>query len=167
MSSYGKKLMEKLVKREPNPNRLAWSITLGIFLSFSPYIGFQTILVFVLSFLLRANSAVAFIVLYTVNNPWTMVPIAALDYVFGYWVTETLLGMNLIQYNPSWMGWVNTKISFLTNYLGIHELCLWCFLIGGNILALTFAAISYPFLKNLSHRIIKKYAHKPVDGDQA
>lgn len=151
--------MEKLVKGESSPAKLAWSTTLGIFLAFSPYLGFQTILVFVLSFLLRANSAIVFTVLYTINNPWTMIPIAALDYVFGHWLTATFLQIDLLEYNPSWMAWVNTKLASLTTYLGIEQLCFWCFFIGGNILAITAALLSYPFLRKLSSRIIKKYAH--------
>lgn len=150
--------MEKLVKRESNPSRLAWSITLGIFLAFSPYVGLQTVLAFVLSYLLWANSAVVLIVLYTVSNPWTMIPIAAFDYMFGHWLVESVLGWNLEQYNPSWMEWVNNKISGITSYLGIESICFWCFMIGGNIIAITFAAASYPFLKNMCVRIINKYS---------
>ena len=159
MGKFGKKLMERLVKSEPSPGKLAWSISLGLFLAFSPYLGFQTLLVFVLSFVLRANSAVVFIVLYTVNNPWTLIPIAALDYIFGHWLTESVLGLDLLQYNPSWMHWVNTKLSFLTAYLGIEQLCFWCFFIGGNIIACMVALLSYPFLRKLSSKIIEKYAH--------
>ena len=158
MSKYLTKVMEKLVAKEPNPSRLAWSITLGIFLAFSPYIGLQTALGFVLAYLLCANSAVAVIVLWTVNNPWTFLPITALDYIFGHWLVESVLGWNLEQYNPSWMNWVNTKISGVTNYLGIESICFWCFMIGGNVLALTFAAISYPFLKKMCTRLIDKYS---------
>jgi uncharacterized protein (DUF2062 family) len=158
MGKYGKKLMERLVKSESSPGKLAWSIALGIFLAFSPYLGFQTLLVFVLSFLFRANAAVVFIILYTVNNPWTMVPIIALDYVFGHWLLESLLGLDLLQYNPSWMDWINKKIGYLTSYLGVEHLCFWCFFIGGNIIAISCAFISYPFLKRLSTKIIKKYS---------
>lgn len=158
MSKYTTKFMQRLVKSEPNSTRLAWSITLGLFLAFSPYLGFQTILVFVLSFLFHANSAVVFTVLYTVNNPWTMIPIAAFDYIFGHWLTESVLKFDLLRYNPSWMHWVNSKLSGLTHYLGIEKLCFWCFFIGGNILALAIALLSYPVLKKLSLKIIKKYA---------
>lgn len=150
--------MEKLVKKEPNPSRLAWSITLGVFLAFSPYVGLQTVLAFALAYLLWANSAVVVIVLYTVNNPWTMIPIAALDYIFGHWLVEKVFCLNLEQYNPSWMEWVNTKISGVTSYLGIESICFWCFMIGGNILAVTFAAISYPFLKKMCVRLVDKYS---------
>lgn len=161
MGKYVRKLMERLVKSESDPIRLAWSVALGIFIAFSPYLGIQTILVFVFAFVFHANSAVIFIVLYTINNPWTMIPIAALDYLFGYWLTETVLGLNLEAHDPSWMTWVNAKISFLTSYLGIEKLCFWCYLIGGNILALAIAAASYPFLKYWCAKLIKKYTvHK-------
>lgn len=160
MSKYLTKIMEKLVAKEPNPSRLAWSITLGIFFAFSPYLGIQTILAFVLAYLLWANSAVVVIVLYTVNNPWTMIPIAALDYIFGHWLVEKVLCLNLEQYNPSWMDWVNAKISGVTSYLGIESICFWCFMIGGNIIAVTLAAASYPFLKKMCVRLVNKYSHE-------
>lgn len=158
MGKHIKKLMEKLVKKESDPARLAWSVSLGLFVAFSPYIGLQTVLVFALAFLLHANSAVACIVLYAVNNPWTMIPIAAFDYMVGHWITDTVLGLNLEMYDPSWMAWVNQKISFLTDFLGIEKLCFWCFLIGGNIIALLVAAISYPFLKHWCGRLVEKYS---------
>ena len=162
MGKFVQKLMEKLVKSEPDPVRLAWSVTLGLFIAFSPYLGIQTVLVFVLSFLLRANSAVAFIVLYTVNNPWTMIPIAALDYLFGRWLLETMLGLNLEIYDPSWMVWVNTKISFLTAYLGIKKIIFWYFFIGGNIIACLVAIASYPFMKYWCRKLVDKYS-QPKD----
>lgn len=158
MVNYFKKMMEKLAAKEPNPARLAWSISLGLFVAFSPYLGIQTILLFVLAFLFRLNGAVACIVLYAINNPWTMVPIAALDYLVGRWLLETVMGFNMEQYDPAWMGWVNQKLSGVTAYIGIEKLCFWCYFIGGNIIALLIMVACYPFVKKMCTRLVQTYA---------
>lgn len=145
MKKFYNKVLDKLVKAEPSAEKLAWSITLGTYLAFSPYLGLQTPLVFVLAFLLRANYAVVFIVLYSVNNPWTMIPLAAMDYAFGHWFIEGLLHIDLSAYDPSWMWWINERIGpYILPYLGLDEFCFWCFIIGGNIIALSVSLVSYP-----------------------
>lgn len=160
---FKKKMIDRLLQAEADPRRLAWSMSLGVYLAFSPYLGIQTFLVFLLAFVFSANAAVIMIVLYTVNNPWTMLPIAALDYSFGHWLSESFLQLNLSQYDPAWMGWVNAKIgSYLTAYLGIEELCFWSFMLGGNIIAFTCAAISYPFAQRFCAGILKKYGKQKI-----
>jgi len=159
MKNYGRKFMEKLVALEPNPKRLTWSIMLGIFLAFSPYLGLQTPLAGLIAFLCGLNFGVMTILIWTINNPWVMVPLAGLEYIFGHWLVETVFGINLVPYNPSWMTWLNNKISFITVYLGIESICLWYFLIGGTVIALLATLIAYPFVKKMSYAVIKKYSH--------
>lgn len=158
MSVYGKKFMKKLVALEPNIHRLTWSIVMGVFLAFSPYLGLQSPLAFLGAFLFGLNSAVALILIWTINNPWVMVPLAGLEYIFGRWLIETVFGVNLVPYNPSWMTWLNNKINFITEYLGIESICLWYFLIGGTMIAFLAALITYPIARKMSSAMIKKYS---------
>lgn len=161
MPQFIRKLLQKIVQHEPDPIKLNRSIAIGIFMAFTPYLGLQTWIGIALAYFTRSNIAVVTIVLYAVNNPWTMIPIAALDYMVGRLVTESLLGFDLLPYNPLWMNWVNSKIGFLTNYLGIEQISLWCFLIGGTILALIAGIISYFALKSACKTFVQKY------GDQS
>lgn len=151
------RLIERFQKNGVSPKKLAWSATVGTYLAFSPFLGIQTFLVFILAFVLRANTGVVFTTLYTINNPWTMIPIAIFDYAFGAWFVHTVLALDLSPFNPAWMIWLNSKIGpYLAPYLGTKTLCLWCFLIGGNIIALVIATASYPFFKKLA---LKGYAY--------
>ncbi len=149
MNSFGKKLIDRFVKKGISPHKVAWSSSWGMYLAFSPFLGIQTILVFFVAFIFRAQAAVVFTVLYTVNNPWTMIPIVLLDYLFGTWLFK-ILGISMALYEPQWMGWVNAKLTpYLTPYLGIEELQLWPYLIGGNIIAISAACVTYPLIKKV------------------
>ena len=86
-----------------------------------------------------------------------MIPIAAFDYMVGHWLTETVLHLDLMRYNPSWMDWVNKKIGYyLIQYLGITELCFWCFIIGGAIVSLVISITMYPFVKYSLTRLLRQ-----------
>lgn len=149
MNSFGKKLIDRFIKQGVSPHKLAWSAALGMYLAISPFLGLQTLLMFILAFFLRAKTAVVFTVLYTINNPWTMIPILLMDYFFGSWLF-CLLGIDMSAYEPSWMTWFNQKLtSYLTPYLGIEQINLWPYLVGGNVLALIAAAITYPVIKKI------------------
>lgn len=147
------RLWIKLSEKGITPHLFAWSGAIGIFLAFSPFLGIQTILVFVFAFLLRAKSSIIFTILYTINNPWTMIPIAVADYVFGSWLTNSVLGINLTAYDPQWVNWLNDKLCpYISPYLGITHLCFWCYLIGGMIIATIAAVCSYPLFKKFAEK---------------
>jgi len=149
MNSFGKKLIDRFVKQGVSPHKLAWSSALGVYLAFSPFLGIQTILMFILAFLLRAKTAVVFTVLYAINNPWTMLPILLMDYFFGMWIFR-IFSIDMSAYEPAWMDWFNHKLtSYLTPYLGIEQINLWPYLIGGNIIALVAGSITYPIIKKI------------------
>lgn len=149
MSTMKERFLKKLIDKQLSPEKVAWSGAVGVYLAFSPFLGIQTILVFVLAFLLQANGAIVFTVVYTINNPWTMIPIVLLDYLAGAWFLR-LLGLNLTAYDPSWMGWLNDKlIPYIGPYLGVKKLSLWTYLIGGHLIAVPLAFLAYPFMKKL------------------
>lgn len=151
------RLWEKITKKGISAHQIAWSGALGIYLAFSPFLGIQTILVFVLSFIFRAKSMIVFTVLYTINNPWTMIPIAVFDYAFGNWLIYSVFGLDLSPYDPAWFGWINAKLcATLCHYLGIKSLCFWSFIIGGNIIAIPAAIIAYPLFKRVAEKQIQK-----------
>lgn len=149
MPSIKERFLKKLIEKQLSPQKVAWSGAVGVYLAFSPFLGIQTILVFVLAFLLRANGPIVFTVLYTINNPWTMIPIVLLDYFVGSWFLQ-LIGLDLTMYDPSWMEWLNAKlIPYIGPYLGVKKLSLWTYLIGGHLIAIPLACVSYPVIKKL------------------
>jgi len=74
-----------------------------------------------------------------------MIPFYSGGYAFGYWLVHNLLGLN-----PTW-------VISLAKLFGSGTICLWSFLIGGNILGIAAALICYPIMriifKNLAAKI--------------
>jgi uncharacterized protein (DUF2062 family) len=113
------------------PQRLSLSCCSGLYIAFSPFPGVHTILMFVFNYFLKLHFP-TLLVITSINNPWTMIPFYTFDYAFGYWVTHSLMG-----WTPSW-------ILSLTKIFGTGKICIWSFLIGGNILGIIAAFSSYP-----------------------
>ena len=70
-----------------------------------------------------------------------MIPFFSFDYAFGYWFTHSLLG-----WDPSW-------VISLARIFGIGKICIWAFLIGGNILGIVAAVASYPVMNKFFGRL--------------
>jgi uncharacterized protein (DUF2062 family) len=132
-----------LTVKERSPRKLSLSCCLGIYIAFSPFIGLHTIMIFFFSWLFKLNPSVTFTVSYLLNNPCTMVPLYAIDYLFGDWFLSFILGNNFLMFNPSWMSWINQP---LTYYTGIRDLSFWSFMVGGNLLGIIVSVILYPIL---------------------
>jgi uncharacterized protein len=161
MKKFFKKQIDKMLLTERSPHKLALSSAVGMFIAFSPYLGIQTPLIFILSWIMRLNAAVTFAVVYIVNNPWTMIPIVVMNYMLGLWISNHILHVDLTLYNPAWMqtftGWLSAKLgTYLKDYIDVSKLSLWAYLIGGNILALTVGAVTYPLAKHFFGRLIKQ-----------
>lgn len=154
-----KSFFSSLLLKEPSPHKLALAFSAGVYIAFSPFPGFHTLMAILFSWLFRLNFFVVFAVNTVVNNPWTMVPVYAADYLSGNTICYSLIGHNFMDYNPSWMGWFNSMIA---HYLGLSEISLCSFLIGGNVLGLACAALSYPVVRYIFAKIIPSpdVAHK-------
>lgn len=141
---------KKLLLGERTPRKLAIACALGIFVAFSPLIGLHWLLTIILAWIFSVNVAVIYAAAHVVNNPLTMVPLYLGDYAVGLWVSDKLFGSNLADYNPSWMQWLNVKLSCL----GVPNLSLWAFIIGGHIVAIVASFLAYPFLIRFFKKII-------------
>ena len=135
-----------------SPEVLAWSFSAGIYIAFSPFPGLHTVMVLITRLLFRCNVPILFFST-SINNPWTMIPFFSFDYFFGHWLVHTLLG-----FNPGMV--VSLEKVGLSG-----TLCLWSFLIGGNVLGIVGALISYPIMKKVFTRLasIKK---QPIDHNE-
>jgi len=157
-----KNFFEKLVLKERNPNVLALSFSLGAFVAFSPFVCFHTVMIICFSWLFSLNLAVAFAVTWLINNPWTMVPVYSVNYIFGDWFLKRFVGLDPLTINPSWMAPIN---NFICKYTGISGISFWSFMIGGNLLGVAISVMLYPIVKvvfrRISHRMYKlKSSHK-------
>ncbi len=141
---------KELVLTESSSTKLAYSFCVGIYIAFSPFIFFHTVMTIGLSWLLGLNLPATFLASCCINNPWTMVPIYTGDYLFGDFLLNNLLGINTVALNPAWMAWINEP---LARYCGLSSISFWSFMVGGNILGLLLAAIFYPVMKRVFYKI--------------
>lgn len=141
---------KKFLLGERTPYKLAVACTLGVFIAFSPLIGLHWLLTIILAWIFSVNVAVVYAAAHVVNNPLTMVPLYLGDYTVGLWVCDKLFHSNLVKYNPSWMQWLNVKLSCL----GIPNISLWAFIIGGHLVAIVASIIAFPLLIRFFKKII-------------
>lgn len=148
-----KKVFKQLLLKERSPKKLALALSVGIYIAFSPFPGFHTLMVFAFSWLMSLNVGIVLASSMIVNNPWTMVPVYGSGYVLGEWMCTKTLGVDMCMYNPSWItvfnGWV-------AKYTGMAGISLWSFIIGGNVLGIGLAVALYPLL----HRVCVRLANE-------
>lgn len=167
MNFYMKSIVKRFTRffhylsgKERSPRVLALSFCVGFYIAFSPFPGFHTWMVFASAWFFSLNLGVIFAVSCAINNPWTMMPVYVIDYLFGELLLGRILHLNVGSWNPSWMGTLNT---WLASYIGQSNISLWSFLIGGNILGIGGAVILYPIVKRLFVRLQHKAPVKPLE----
>lgn len=143
----------RILSIEPNREKRARSIAVGMAIALSPLLGIQTPALFAAAFLFRLNAGVVFAVVYAVNNPWTMVPIIIINYFLGEFLIGCLLGIDLRPYDPAWSVWVTEKIA---HYTGMKQLCFWYYCIGGTIIALISGILTYVAIKTIQDITVAK-----------
>lgn len=149
--------IKELILADPSPSKLTLAISIGIFFAFSPFLFVMTWLAIGVAWLCGVSMPIAAASLNLINNPWSMIPLLMLNYYVGTFITEKILAVNLLPYNPSFMNWINKKIgSSLAPYLGSTELCFWCYFIGGIVVATIITIISYPIVYVCLKRWLKK-----------
>jgi hypothetical protein len=80
-----------------------------------------------------------------------MIPFFSCDYAFGYWLLHSLLG-----WTPSW------TLS-LAKLFGSGKICVWSFLIGGNVLGIVAAFIAYPVANRIFCHLAKTLSKEYID----
>lgn len=161
-----KKILFNLILSEKSVTKLTLSFCLGNFIAWSATIPLQTPLIFLLSWLFRLNTTVTFTIVYLINNPFTMVPIYVADYIFGNWLLNSVLGLSMQDYNPSWTNnfivWLSKYID-LTPYFGQAGFCFWCLIIGGLILPLILSVILYPIMRLIFGFLVNKIHKSKIE----
>lgn len=145
-----KTFFKRIIDSPGTVHQRACAVAVGAGLAVSPLLGVQTWFIFLFGWLFHLSIPIMFSVVYLINNPWTMIPIAAFDYWIGFFIMERLWGVSLLDYNPSFMEWVNRKIGvYIMRYLGIPKLCFWYYIGGGFLVSLVVGALCYPLSKKL------------------
>lgn len=147
-----KGLIKKLLHIEDTPERTALAYAIGIFLGFSPFLGFHTLAGLAIAFLFGLNRVVILLGVWT-NTPWWIVPF----YMIATWVGMWITGF--------WIDWATLKEifqlgedrGFMSSDFWSHIASQWglllSFVIGSLILCTLLSFVAYP----LSLKWIKFY----------
>jgi hypothetical protein len=143
--------LEQLLHTHDTPQRTAAAYGLGVFLGFSPLLGFHTVLGLILAFALRFNRVAVLLGVYS-NLPWILVP---------YYTLATWLGAALLRTEVP-PGVVEALMTSLENRswnefrsaAGALKPVLWAFTLGSTVAAmlLSLAAYRVAFVMITRHR---------------
>jgi len=150
----------KFLRLKGDPQSLAWGTAIGTFLGITPTIPFHTISVLVFTFVTRTSTIAGLLATLIVCNPVTYVPQYYFSTVIGNYVTPYELNWDRIKHvldlllaKPGF----TESVQALSN-LGYEAVIV--LLVGGSILALPFAIISYCLSLRFFIRIQKKRREK-------
>jgi uncharacterized protein (DUF2062 family) len=138
-----KDLLKKLLHTDDTPGRTALAYSIGIFLGFSPFLGFHTLIGLAIAFLFRLNRVAILLGVWS-NNPWWIVP---------YYMGATRLGMWVIRFQIDWAALreifqlgMNRRFmgSDFWSRIASQWGLLFSFLIGSLILCTLFSLVAYP-----------------------
>jgi uncharacterized protein (DUF2062 family) len=143
--------LEQLLHTHDTPQRTAAAYALGVFLGFSPLLGFHTVLGLILAFALRLNRVAVLLGVYS-NLPWILVP---------YYTLSTWLGAALLRTEVP-PGVVEAVMTSLENRswnefrsaAGSLKPVLWAFTFGSTVAAILLSLVSYrvSFVMITTHR---------------
>ncbi len=137
------------MKLDDPPHKLAMAFSLGVFVAFTPTIGFHIISCFLFAWLFRVSKFVVLTASF-INNPWTIVPI----YGFCLWLGVKITGSDIETPQIAW-----DELTF-ANAFGVIKPYIWPFIAGTLVIGAISAIISY----FLFHWAVMRYRRTPGKG---
>jgi uncharacterized protein (DUF2062 family) len=139
-----KDLIKRLLKIDDTPERTALAFSMGVFLGFSPFLGFHTVLGVAIAFLFRLNRVAVLLGVWS-NTPWWIVPYYIAATGVGLWMTEFQIDRELFGRTLQLARDQGIIGSDLWAHLMSQGGLLLSFMIGSSILAAGLALVAYPF----------------------
>ena len=136
-----KRALVSLLQLRDSPESIAFGAAVGMFIGLTPSVGFQTVLALLASIHWRVNRTAALATIF-VSNPFTTVPVYAVDYVIGKAILRG--GPNLRELVEA-----ARESHGLHARLGLLLQFGWPLMLGGIILGLVFAAPTYMIVLKL------------------
>ncbi len=139
-----KDIKKALFNEEISPHDRAMSAAIGMFIAFSPFLGFHNLMAISLALLSKKIDKILIIGFTWVNNPWTTVPM----YLAGLKLGELIC----CPHNPFDISSINWHIFTLSNFLNgkawhylVNDLkaIIFPFFIGSLILGIVAAILTY------------------------
>src|SRR6185503_19740990 len=154
--------LRRLLAIDDPPERTALAFSIGVFITFSPFLGLHTVIATVLAFLFRLNKIAIYTGTY-INNPLTLAPIIVVSYGLGALILGRSPqippeGMELIR-NPHPLTGSYYRQLFTSSWYLVEP-----FAAGGTLLSVVCSVVSYPLtLRWLRAHRRKKAAKKVRD----
>lgn len=156
-----KDLVKKLLHIEDTPERTALAYSIGIFLGFSPFLGFHTLTGLAIAFLFGLNRVAILLGVWS-NTPWWIIPYYTFSTWVGMWLTgfriESLALREVLRLGIDQGFFASEFWNCLSSQWGL----LLSFNVGSLILATLLALAAYP----LSLKWIKFYRKKRKVADR-
>jgi uncharacterized protein (DUF2062 family) len=149
---YSKNLIRKLLHIEDTPERSALAYAIGVFLGFSPFLGFHTLAGLAVAFLFRLNRVAILLGVWS-NTPWWIAPYYMVATWVGMWVTGFRIDWPKLKEIFQWGMDQGFLASGFWSRIASHSGLLFSFGIGSLVLATLLGLIAYP----LSLKWIKFY----------
>jgi hypothetical protein len=144
--------LANLLKSAGSPRRTAAAFALGVFLSFSPFLGLQVLMGFGAAFAFRLSRAVMFAGLCT-NLPWIMLPWYALTTAAGAAAIEGPVSVDIRFALTELLALPLTGPAFWTQSLDILAPFLWSFVFGSTAGALVLGVAAYVVVERYLSRM--------------
>jgi len=145
MRSRIRRALQVLLHVEDTPHRTALAFAIGVWIAFSPFLGFHTLLALAIAFAFRL-SRVAILLGAYINNPWTLAPL----YLAGTVVGCAILGVPTE--GLAELDWDLHGSAFYVHLLATLRPYLWPFLLGNTILGVVSSVVGYVILRRLFER---------------
>jgi hypothetical protein len=139
-----RRLALSLLQLEDTPHRVALAFGIGLFIAFSPFLGFQTLLALAVASLTRLSRAALLIGAYF-TNPWTLAPLYGAGLVLGCW----MLGLPVQGARLTWTAVGLGAPEQLWQVLGFY---LRPFLLGNLVLGCVSGLLGYYLLRTALER---------------
>jgi uncharacterized protein (DUF2062 family) len=141
--SLVRRWLDTLLHIHDTPERTAAAFALGVFIGFSPFLGFHTLIAIVLAFLLNLNRVAVLLGVYS-NLPWI---------IAGYYAFTTMVGAAIMRARlpPGFRDRLFelfevslVKAEFWHQLGSLLRPLFWPYVVGSLIGAAALAAIAYP-----------------------
>lgn len=150
------RVLDRLLHLGDTPARTAAAFALGVFFSFSPFLGFQILASMALAVLLRLNRVAVFIGL-NANLPWFIVPwyagtTVAAAAVLGYGAPSDLGGQVAALFAPGW-----SPTSVFNHAVRMVAPVLMPFVIGATVGAVAVAMLAFVIARSVLVRRARRH----------
>ena len=143
--------LDRLLHLHDSPARTAAAFSVGVFFSFSPFIGFQILLSMAIAILFRLNRVAVFVGL-NANLPWFLVPWYGGTTLAAAWVLGLSSPVAIRQQVEGLFTRGVSPASFLERAGGLLSTALVPLLVGATTGALVVALLTYPIVRRVLAR---------------